>query len=126
MTELHVDRLLTPLALPSWVWEQLEPESSSESGGETSIGSVGLEGLFVPLGSGDQLDFDELSDLLLLEVLRKLTASHGRLSIRTLAKTINMSRGTLSARIKGILHKNLATPAELASIVNSADKLTES
>jgi DNA-binding NtrC family response regulator len=135
MTELHVNKLLTPLAIPERIWRQLEEESGEaptitedssariaaiESTRPTPI--IRGQEIVLSFTDDETLSFDVLSDRLLLELTRKLTEKKGKLSLRQLAKAIGISRSTLSGRLKGLVHKNLIGLDELVSLVGLSQK----
>jgi DNA-binding NtrC family response regulator len=134
MTELHVNKLLTPLAIPERIWKQMdEPADEEIPVVDTSLREI-KERALSPMArmSGDNLvikidgtqpiSFDILTDLLLLELTKKLTERKGKLSLRQLAKSIGISRSTLSGRLKGLVHKNLIELSELVNLVGLTQK----
>ena len=129
MTEMHVNKLLTPLAIPERIWDELGDKPASDvpavpatanppvaasrpKGGEITLA-------FDPLALSN---FDLLTDQLLLEMTRRVAAARGKVSLRSLSQHIGMSRSTLSGRIKGIVHRNLASMEEMARLVGIGDK----
>lgn len=127
MTELHVDKLLTPLAIPERVWKQMDEQESSDAElalegtpvaeSKRPVTKVSSDEIVMKIDDTQPIEFDTLSDVLLLELTRKLTERKGRLSLRQLAKTIGISRSTLSGRFKGLVQKNLVDLKELNSLV---------
>jgi DNA-binding NtrC family response regulator len=139
MTELHVDKLLTPLSIPARIWKQVEDPEGAEAGATSPAPAAGATPTLTPVVPGatasfasEQLNlswdptrpfsFDVLADQLLLEVLRRLSASRPRLSLREAARIIGMSRSTLSGRLKGLVQKNLVPAEELLPLVGNAPK----
>jgi DNA-binding NtrC family response regulator len=134
MTELHVDKLLTPLAIPERIWKQMDEPSDEEapvtheSVSETKervlspLARTGSDNLVIKIDGTQPLSFEILTDLLLLELTRKLTERKGKLSLRQLAKSIGISRSTLSGRLKGLVHKNLIELSELVNLVGLTQK----
>jgi DNA-binding NtrC family response regulator len=134
MTELHVNKLLTPLAIPERIWKQLD-EASEPSADETEMTwetrpeapkanstANHQDEISVSFSTDGPISFDTLSDRLLLQLTRKLTERRGKLSLRQLAKEIGISRSTLSARLKGLVHKNLVPLEELVNLVGLSQK----
>lgn len=126
MTEMHINKMLTPLGIPERIWEELgdkpgvqDDEVETPSGaspGAAAGASAGPE-LTIRWSPGDELNFEMMSDLLLIELTRKLYREKGKLSLRGLAQAIGMSRSTLSTRLKGIVQRNLIDLADLSRMV---------
>lgn len=146
MTEMHVGKLLTPIAIPERIWEELgEAPSSAPRAAEPDAGRIpAQEKPGGPLRSEDRTasaqktsarasalsvtwpennspNFDDLSDTLLVALVQRLVTQEGRLSLRTLAQMIGMSRSTLSARLKGAVHKNIIALKDLTIMVGISD-----
>lgn len=132
MTELHVNKLLTPLAIPERVWKQIDDPTDGEVSEAVSAGEAvvekttsvakGDETITLAIKTDEPISYDLLSDQLLLELTRKLTEKRGRLSLRSLAKAIGISRSTLSGRLKGLVHKNLVELNDLVNLVGLSQK----
>lgn len=135
MTEMHVNKLLTPLAIPERIWEELgekpvnggvaaADEASRPSLVPASASGAGGSGnaIVLPFDPDSVHNYDTLADLLLLEITKKLADKKGKLSLRGLAQQISMSRSTLSGRLKAIVHKNLTSISELSKIVGVSEK----
>jgi hypothetical protein len=80
-------------------------------------GAVTLE-----IKTAGDLSFDRLSDLLLIEVTKLHAKNHGKISLRSLAKNISMSRSTLSARLRALVDRKLIDLESLAKMVGISDK----
>lgn len=131
MTELHVNKLLTPLSIPERIWKQME-----ESGNDVESTTVDhvdrvalcgtearlLEDITISVDPTKPIDFDELADKLLLELTRKISSRNGRLSLRQLAKMINISRSTLSTRFRGLVEKKIIPFEELTHLIGLVQK----
>lgn len=131
MTELHVNRLLTPLAVPERIWRQMDENSDEnpvnwealpEAPRTKDFPSSRHEEISLSFEIDGTMSFDNLSDQLLLKLTRKLNERRGKLSLRQLAKEIGISRSTLSARLKGLVHKNLVPLDELVNLVGLSQK----
>lgn len=125
MTELHVNRLLTPLSIPERVWKQMEDGEVSEvraAGGvpEPEIRAPGE--MLLKVNARPPIHFETLADVLLLELLKSFTQTHGKTSLRKLAKAIGMSRSTLSGRLKMAVQKNLIELKELTALVGIGEE----
>ncbi len=139
MTELHVNKLLTPLAIPERIWKQMEEanEESEQVEGDLALTTPSsvvrpIERMARTIGRPDEIiirfenteaiSFDVLSDRLLLELTKKLTERRGKLSLRQLAKAIGISRSTLSGRLKALVHKELIPLNDLVNLVGLSQK----
>jgi len=123
MTEQHVNKLLTPLAIPERIWDEIgdqrpstqdrvgSPDPRSDGPSETR------DQIVLPWSADSRYTYDYLCDLLLLDITRKVADRPGRLSLRGLAQTIGMSRSTLSTRLKALVHRNLISLRELSQLV---------
>jgi DNA-binding NtrC family response regulator len=148
MTEMHVGKLLTPIAIPSRVWEEIGETPSSVTKDQDADRSDGQKNdrmaspeeipttekkvhrassqsttnsLSVPWPANGTPNFDDLADTLLVAVVRRLVTQEGRLSLRTMAQMIGMSRSTLSTRLKGAVHKNLISLGDLTLLVGISE-----
>lgn len=130
MTEFHVNKLLTPLSIPERIWDDLgdKPEVSGDA--ESPQGAAPLPKKGQP-GDGtislawdmsEKQNYDYLSDLLLLQMTRMLADSQGKMSLRSLAQAIGVSRSTLSGRFKAMIHRNVTDINELTKIVGITEK----
>jgi len=123
MTEHHVNKLLTPLAIPERIWDEIGDQKTSEDTGTKSVDlrpgkpSAGKDQIVLPWSLDSRYTYDYLCDLLLLDITRKVADRPGRLSLRGLAQTIGMSRSTLSTRLKALVHRNLISLRELSQLV---------
>ena len=123
MTEMHVNKLLTPLSIPERIWEEIgeNPEAQTQDQTEikpqVTLNNADDHDIVIPWKFNDKQTYEQLTDLLLLTMTRKVAARNGRLSLRSLAQTIGMSRSTLSSRLKNLVHRNLISTNELSQLV---------
>ena len=130
MTEFHVNKLLTPLSIPERIWDELgdkpgtsSPEVSTSAPKAVSTGNTLNKGqINLPWDMSEAQNYDHLADLLLLEMTKILADQHGKMSLRSLAQAIGVSRSTLSGRFKAMIHKNVADINELTKLVGISDK----
>jgi DNA-binding NtrC family response regulator len=96
MTEMHVNKLLTPLSIPERLWEDIgeKPETQTQDQAEPKpqvlLDDSEDNGIVIPWTYDDKQTYDHLTDLLLLTLTRKVASRNGRLSLRSLAQTIGM------------------------------------
>jgi len=127
MTEYQVEnKLLTPLSIPARVWEDIgEDVSRDGSDAGDNLSSTIADKFDIRLACRrDNLSYDYLADLLLLE-LTKILASSGKISLRSMAKSIAMSRSTLSTRLKSLVERKIVDLPSLAELVGITDKGTD-
>jgi DNA-binding NtrC family response regulator len=131
MTEFHVNKLLTPLSIPERIWDELgEKPGTNTSDQKNTVASnmapasiTGNKGqINLPWDMTEAENYDHLADLLLLEMTKILAEHHGKMSLRSLAQAIGVSRSTLSGRFKAMIHKNVADINELTKLVGISDK----
>jgi len=129
MTELHVNKLLTPLAIPERIWEELgdKPAVNTTSADILKTHEVPTQTaapagtLVLPWDQSEEQTFEYMSDLLLLGMTRQLATSNGRMSLRSLAQHIGISRSTLSTRLKTLVHRNIIQLPELSRLVGISE-----
>lgn len=115
MTELHVNRLLTPISIPEKYWSQDDKNDPPLQ--SVPQGSMGVMNVKFDLTKTTQ--FDALSEQLLLTLIRHMAAKQGVHSIRQLARTLSLSRGALSQQLKNLTLNGLIEPAELDRLLSS-------
>lgn len=121
MTELHVNKLLTPIAIPERIWKQNEEAAPTPTAEPDAPIVTPIGGMVLQVPARLPIHFDTLADQLLLELIRKLTAGPGKTSLRKLAKEIGMSRSTLSGRLKMMVHKGIAELKEMTQLVGISE-----
>lgn len=108
MTENHVNKLLTPLSLPSWVLGENDAAINSSN--------TSLE---IPLPEGDFPNFTFLESQLLIRCLRYLANNTNCRSQRQAATVLGMAKSTLTSRIKRLVDEQLITQEEIAKLFKS-------
>lgn len=127
MTEFHVNKSLTPLSIPEHVWHEIGDKKGHYDEVPSSVNEPEEQGqqkeLIIKWKSDEIPDYDLLSDILLLELVRKLSSGKRLASLRSLSKEIGMARSTLSTRLKGLVERNLITFEELNNLVGYGEKI---
>jgi DNA-binding NtrC family response regulator len=121
MTELHVNKLLTPLAIPARIWEEAgeRPKDGPAAGATPLQGTKDASAVSIPWHG----TYDDMADMLLIEMTRRFARGRTRqIPLRELAELTGLARSTLSGRFQAIRHKNLVDFDELTKIVNVGDK----
>ncbi len=121
MTELAVGKLLTPLSIPKWLWDNLgrpRPERSEAAG--TRGAEPGVLDKEIRLSwPGDAMpSYELLAASLLLSIVRREAALHGKLSIRQLAKTTAIPKSTLAVKLKQLEGHGLIGAGALARLIS--------
>ncbi len=125
MTEFATpDRRLTPLALPKWLWSDeatnriIDEDKNLVAGQpgfslDKSARSLQIE---IPETVANPYHFEDICDLALVALVRKLFKERGKISMRSLSRLIGMSRGTLALKLRGAVDKNLVALDEIQSL----------
>lgn len=122
MTEMHVNKLLTPLAIPKRIWEEFGDKPKDDQ----AIVTAGAPE--APASGGNislpwRQNYDDMADLLLIEMTRCLAKGRAKqIPLRELSELTGLARSTLSGRFQTIRHKNLVDWSELAKIVSVGEK----
>lgn len=124
MTEMHIDKVLTPLAIPERIREQLragatDSDASDEHELPLNLQAEpgGLREITLRCPDKDWPNMERLDDLLLVELIRTLFREQGKYSLRSLAQVVGISRSTLSTRLKALVQRNVIDIAELSRMV---------
>jgi transcriptional regulator of acetoin/glycerol metabolism len=124
MTELAIDRHLTPASLPEAFWRVAAAKAKSEAE-PTSCGQGDLRDLATVPSDDLVLRFDStaptslraLHDELLLQVIRRYHRVHGRMTQRQLSTLTGLPRSTLALRLKDLLASEHVDSHELSALV---------
>lgn len=130
MTECHIAKTLTPLSIPEKVWEQVaagkQRPSGPTAGAPTPVANAdaplaGELNLSIRVPDGQPIVYDTLADILLADLIRSIVGTQGQQSLRSLAKTINMSRSTLSGRLRAMQQSGILSARELADLAGLSE-----
>ncbi len=118
MTEFKIDQLLTPLSIPDNIWQdlqgayqthlkpQLEKKEAEIFSKSQSCGKIS-----VPYSDETPISFNDLSDLLFLEIYRNhremAIKNNKKQSLRLLAKKLQIARSTVSITLRRLKEKKL-------------------
>ena len=120
MTELSVDQLLSPLAIPKHFWDRHDDSQKETAGfsatGEPASGSITVH------WEAKKTSYERLCQQLLLEIVRLESSKHGKLSIRQLALLTSVPKSTLATRLKDLVNADLIAMAELNQMVGAGGK----
>lgn len=120
MTELNINKLLTPISIPSRIWDRIDSEPDALPQSDPPSRHNSQRQIIIDWDSEETPTFDILADKLLVELL-KLHSQGQRVSIRTLAKLIGMSRSTLGGRLKSISQHGLLHLDELEKSISISE-----
>jgi DNA-binding NtrC family response regulator len=110
MTEFQMNQILTPLSVPERIWQHLEQQHPGKFGSDTPEEKQYLK---IPWTEGQNQTFDSLCDHLFLELVRNIGRKRGPVSLKTLTLELEISRNTISSRLRGLLSKKLVSQKEL-------------
>jgi DNA-binding NtrC family response regulator len=132
MTELSSNGKLTPISIPERILKKIDDcendgvlESSKQGAekfdGSGATGELGTKAISMQIDFAKPVIFDDLSNILLGEVLAGMFAYHGAISLRKLSTMVGISRSTLSARIKDLVECRQISPENLKLIIKLTD-----
>lgn len=125
MTEFATpDRRLTPLALPKWLWSD-DGRDDQEAGLKVTDlieGGVSLTDvprsmqIDIPVAVANPYQYDDICDLALIALVRRIFRERGKVSLRSLSRLIGLSRGTITLKLRAAMDKNLVGIDEIQSL----------
>jgi DNA-binding NtrC family response regulator len=124
MTELAVGRMLTPLSVPKWLWDKLERQPGGAvkalggNGGQAPVDVLGSREIRLTWAGDAMPTYDQLAGDLLVAILRREAAVHGKVSVRHVARVTAIPKSTLAVKLRQLVDQNLIAREELARIVN--------
>ncbi len=116
MTEYHKDKTLNPVAIPQRVLKELEG-FDNETEVETDVHNLGHQKLTLDWDPESPAGYEGMCNELLIQMIRHLGENGSRLSIRRLAKILNMPRSSLSDKLKMFSDQNLLDKNELKNML---------
>jgi len=120
MTENHVDKLLTPMSIPGSLWERItdgaRPDDNDETGESPTL--IGNKRIVIEWSDNEIPTHGFLSDILVLEMVKRIGSEKGQMTLRDLESVLGLSRTTISDKLKGLVDKKIVTAKELSNIVN--------
>lgn len=134
MTEFAVDKLLTPLSIPQRVWAELgsdskeTPESESDTSVATEMTPAQTQGaheVTLRWSADAPVEFQKLTELLMVELIKMGFAEEGKMSLRSLGRRIGIPKSTLSTRLKDLVYKGYLTKEQLVAMVTVTDRSGE-
>ncbi|MEY4631648.1 MAG: hypothetical protein RIQ81_1768 [Pseudomonadota bacterium] len=123
MTEFATpDRRLTPLSLPKWLWQ--DPgvvKGEARPGGDDDVagrmpGAMKQLVLDVPPSLANPYHFEDLADLALVTLIRRIFRERGKVSLRSLSRIVGLSRGTIATKLRAAADKGIFAVDEMQSL----------
>jgi len=125
MTEFATpDRRLTPLSLPKWMWsddgkddQEVDPKAMDliEGGASLAEGGRSMQ-IDIPAAVANPYQYDDICDLALIALVRRIFRDRGKVSLRSLSRLIGLSRGTITLKLRAAVDKNLVGIDEIQSL----------
>ncbi|SMF17759.1 sigma-54-dependent transcriptional regulator [Pseudobacteriovorax antillogorgiicola] len=109
MTEGAMNKILAPAAIPKHIWESIGEQGRPQRQDDNTI--------VIPLHSGEHQDYEQLSQILLVELIRVIFSQKGAMSIRQLSQAIAIPRSTLGNRLHKLVQEGHIEDAELKTIL---------
>lgn len=126
MTEHHVDRRLSPTAVPAWVWKQVELQDNKQTAGRAIAKDSGTDSsavsLHIEIPDGRMPLFDTLSDMMLVEAIRYLRDKAERHSLRAIGEALGIPKTTLATKMNRIRERGLMSEREINTIDDGKSK----
>lgn len=130
MTEHAYGGMMSPSAIPSYIWSQLDQASRREAqrdepeaplvapSKKASSSSSPSSQLSLEWSPEAQIPFEKLTMQLLLKLIRLCFEKEGHMTLRQLGRLLAIPRSTLSTKLQELIKKDLISAAELRSMVN--------
>ncbi len=122
MTALHHQRILTPISIPAWFLNSEMEVKSHASDIPNPAHTNPTQDEHAIVLSPAETDMAEnptyahYADLLLIALTRKAAVLDRRMSLRSLARQLGMSRATLTARLRAATQSGLIDMSELRNL----------
>jgi len=119
MTEKAVHQILTPNCIPDRVWCSALGTSVSHMLTNSINGPSTIPKIELTWQETSRPDFEKLSAILFMELIRAEHAIHGKVSMRSLARALGIPKSTLPSKIQSIVDYGLAKKHELHDLISS-------
>ena len=119
MTEKAVHQILTPNCIPDRVWCSALGRSVSPMPTNSKNGPSTMPRIELTWQETSRPDFEKLSAILFMELIRAEHAIHGKVSMRSLARALGIPKSTLPSKIQSIVDYGLAKKHELHDLISS-------
>lgn len=116
MTEKSVGKTLTPNSVPAYIWQELDPELSSLAN-RVARDVKNPRSINVTWQSDERPDYETLSRVLLLEILKLEFAKAGQMSMRAASKVTGIPKSSISAKLLQLIEYEIVTEGELGQLV---------
>ncbi len=120
MTERHINGLLAPIAIPERIWQAIDSKPENEEPSRMAMQSDTNHpaGFHIDLrwDSKQSLSFDDISDLMLAQLVKQVILDTEINSLRKLSIAIGLARSTLAIKLKQLVDKNLLKRTELVAL----------
>ena len=70
----------------------------------------------IPAAVANPYQYDDICDLALIALVRRIFRERGKVSLRSLSRLIGLSRGTITLKLRASVDKNLVGIDEIQSL----------
>lgn len=117
MTEKAANKLLTPTCIPERIWHSAIEKSTNQALLDQTKNNDPMSRLELTWQDSSRPKFDKLCSILLIELIRSQYASQGKVSMRSLARTLGIPKSSLPLKIKTMLDFGLAKKSEIHDLI---------
>jgi DNA-binding NtrC family response regulator len=122
MTEKSIDGILTAKSIPENIWAGINFNEISDYSIDAYAAKKIVSSITLTWKPGCRPTYQDLSNRLLLEVIRHEFNVSGRLSIRAAAKAMGVPNSTMAQKLNNLIKSNYISSEDLRKLI----KLTES
>jgi DNA-binding NtrC family response regulator len=119
MTEKSIDRTLTPKSIPDHIWQGIENPMPTNNHGYTTNELSNY--VSIQWKSPKRPDFEMLTDILFLEIIKLEFNKSGRMSMRGAAKSIGIPKSSIAAKVRQIIEKKVISKKDLNVMIKLSE-----
>ena len=118
MTEKAVHQILTPNCIPDRVWSSALGTSAAQMPTNSKNPFPTIPKIELTWQEPSRPDFEKLSAILFMELIRAEYSMRGKVSMRSLARALGIPKSTLPSKIQSIIDYGLAKKHELHDLIS--------
>ena len=122
MTEKATDQLLTPTCIPERIWSyslREGPAAQVDNATKTTAAETRLE---LTWSTPTRPNFETLCSMLLIKLIRYEHSINGKVSARSLARSLGIPKSSLPAKLNNIIEVGQATRCEIDNLLNGSPR----